>query len=90
MSQLASLFEIAMRKIEPWLLQAWGRGEDILPLFSKKTPAKCQKYERIWRLMKIRSYLKRYPGKAIEMAVIWQSEYNRKQEWAQECSRVIA
>jgi len=57
-----------MRKIEPWLLQAWGRGENILPLFSKKTPARCQKYERIWRLMKLRSYLKRYPGKAIEMA----------------------
>ena len=83
MWQPPTLSELALRHIEPWLLHAWGRREDFLPLFRKKTPEKVRHYQREWRMMKLRSYLKRHPGKAIELAFIWHN--NRNHKWIVEC-----
>lgn len=82
-----TLFEFSLRHIEPWLLNAWGRGEDFLPLFKKKTPERVRPYEREWRLMKLRSYLKRRPGKALELATIWHNRHNPA--WVDECIRMF-
>ena len=80
-----TLFETALRHIEPWLMHAWASGSHILPLFKKKTPKKVQPYEREWRMMKLRSYLKRHPGKAIELTFIWHNRQAQQQAWNDEC-----
>jgi hypothetical protein len=82
-----TLFETVLRHIEPWLLNAWSRREDFLPLFKRKTPEKVQPYWREWRLMKIRSYLKRHPGKAIELATVWHNQQAHQRAWTNECIR---
>jgi len=87
MWQPPTLFELVVRHIEPWLLHAWLTGSDLLPLFKKKTPGKLRQYQREWRLMKLRSYLKRHPGKALKLTAIWQTAYKEKQAWTEECIR---